>query len=61
VGEQNIVWNTYMYVHGVWKKQTKRVRGFLEGQMGFDKVCIEIDLARSSVSVSRADFPEMER
>jgi hypothetical protein len=29
--------------------------------MGLDKVCIEIDLARSSVSVSRADFPEMER
>ena len=28
-----------MYVQGVQEEQTKGVEGFLEGQMGLDKVC----------------------
>ncbi len=41
VGEQNIVWNTHMYVQGVQRQQMKWVRGFLEGQMGIDRRDIE--------------------
>jgi len=39
MGEQNIFWNTDMYVHAVQGQQTKGVRGFLGGEMGLDKVC----------------------
>ena len=38
MGEQNILWNTNMYVQRVQGQETKGVRGFLGGQKGLDKV-----------------------
>ena len=38
MGEQNIYWNTDVYVQGAQGRETKGVGGLLEGQMGLDKV-----------------------
>jgi len=38
MGEQNIFWNTNVYVQAAQRQQRKGVRGFLEAKMGLDKV-----------------------
>jgi len=38
MGEQNIFWNTNVYVQGVQRQETKGVGGFLKAKMGLDKV-----------------------
>jgi len=38
MGEQNMFWNTNVYVQGVQGQQTKGVRGFWGGKKGLDKV-----------------------
>ncbi len=37
MGEQNIYWNTHMYVQSVQRQQTKWLRRFLRGQTGLDR------------------------
>jgi len=39
MGEQNIFWNTDVYVQFVQGQETKGVGGFFGGKKGLDKVC----------------------
>jgi hypothetical protein len=37
-GEQNIVWNTEVYVQAAYRQQRKGLRGLRTGEMGLDRV-----------------------